>query len=595
VADRGYLPVPPERLRALLRVVAELHRGRRRDAGTVPFRWRDAAALSRLDEAFGGVRGGLRWEGDHRPRDHGDRLAAEPAPGVRPPPRLRATLRPYQRAGLEWLQRLRACGAGGVLADDMGLGKTLQTIAHIALEKAEGRSDRPSLVVAPTSLVSNWRREIGEFAPDLAVLVLHGPERHARFPSLHRADVVVTSYPLLVRDEERLAEHDYHLLVLDEAQTIKNHRNLAHRAARMIRARHRLCLTGTPVENHLGELWSLFDFLEPGMLGDPRTFRQWYRHPIETLGDEERLEALRGQLAPYVLRRLKDEVATELRPKTDLARPVELAGKQRDLYESIRLAAHDRVRRMIRERGLSGSTTSILDALTKLRQVCCDPRLVRMDAARFVKRSAKLESLMELLDAQLGRGHRVLLFSQFTTMLGLISEALGERGVRHLALTGATRHRQRVVDAFEGGEADIWLAEDADPLESPIEIHASPRGKKTQRIDLLSGGERALTALSLLFGIYLVKPSPFCVFDEVDAPLDENNIGRFIRLLQEFSTQTQFVVITHNPRTIEAADWIYGVTMEEPGVSTIVGVRLQEALQAAGAALLRAEPWPRGA
>ena len=137
---------------------------------------------------------------------------------------------------------------------------------------------------------------------------------------------------------------------------------------------------------------------------------------------------------------------------------------------------------------------------------------------------------------------------------------------------------------FEGGEADLWLMDPDDPLESPIEIHASPRGKKTQRIDLLSGGERALTSLSLLFGIYLVKPSPFCVFDEVDAPLDEANIGRFIRLLQDFSEETQFVVITHNPRTIEAADWIYGVTMEEPGVSSVVGVKLDEALEAAGAA-----------
>jgi chromosome segregation protein len=144
--------------------------------------------------------------------------------------------------------------------------------------------------------------------------------------------------------------------------------------------------------------------------------------------------------------------------------------------------------------------------------------------------------------------------------------------------------RDTFLRLFEGGEADLWLENEEDPLESPIEIHASPRGKRTQRIDLLSGGERALTALSLLFGIYLVKPSPFCVLDEVDAPLDENNIGRFIKLLQDFKSQTQFVVITHNPRTIEAADWIYGVTMEEPGVSTIVGVKLSEALQAAGVA-----------
>jgi SNF2 family DNA or RNA helicase len=246
-------------------------------------------------------------------------------------------------------------------------------------------------------------------------------------------------------------------VVLDEAQAIKNARSQARRALERVDAAHRVCLTGTPVENHLGELWSLFDWLAPGLLGDELSFRRFWRKPIEQHGDAERLAALRGAVAPYVLRRLKRDVAKELPPKTEIGVPVELGGPQRELYEAIRLAAHADVRKAIRAKGLAASAVTILDALTKLRQACCDPRLVAMDSARAVRESAKLAALMDLLGEQLPAGHRVLVFSQFTSMLALIAEALHARSIPYLVLTGATRERQRVVDAFEEGQADVFL------------------------------------------------------------------------------------------------------------------------------------------
>jgi len=267
----------------------------------------------------------------------------------------------------------------------------------------------------------------------------------------------VTTYPVLVRDEARFAEAPFSVVLLDEAQTIKNARSQARRALEHVQSTSRICLTGTPVENHLGELWSIFDWLAPGLLGDQLSFQRFWRQPIEQRRDAERLAALRGVVAPYLLRRLKRDVATELPAKTELAIPVELGGKQRELYEAIRVAAHADVRRAIRAKGFNGASIAILDALTKLRQVCCDPRLVAMDAARPVGESAKLDALLQMLDDQLADGHRALVFSQFTSMLALASDALRARGVRHLTLTGQTRDRQGMVDAFEGGDADVFL------------------------------------------------------------------------------------------------------------------------------------------
>ncbi len=453
--DGRYLALPPEQARGLLRVIGELYEGEDVEPMALRFGAMSAGALPRLDEVFAASHSRVRWSGSGRPRELGEQLI-EPAP-IEAPRGLTATLRDYQHAGVAWLQHLRALGVGGILADDMGLGKTLQTIAHLCLEKEAGRLHAPALIVAPTSLCFNWERELEKFAPHLRRLVLRGAGRHARYARIDEADVVITSYPILVRDEERFASRPWHLLVLDEAHTIKNTRSQAHRSAKRIEAAHRVCLTGTPVENHLGELWALFDFLDPGFLGDELSFRRFYRMPIEQLGDEERLATLREKVSPYLLRRLKHEVARELPPKTELMRPVELRGDQRELYERIRVAAHESVRRVIQKRGLAASTVPILDALTKLRQVCCDPRLVPMRAARDVTRSAKYERLFELLEAQLGRGHRVLVFSQFTRMLGLIARGLDERSTRYLLLTGESRDRAALVDAFEGGEADVFL------------------------------------------------------------------------------------------------------------------------------------------
>jgi superfamily II DNA or RNA helicase len=463
LGDGRWLPVPPERLRILLGVLGDLYAA---DGVRARFCAAHAAQLAALDAAFVGTGGRLDWHGTTEPVLRARALVdMESAPEVTPPAGLRAELRPYQRDGLRWLQHLRACGVGGILADDMGLGKTLQTIAHVVMEKESGRLDKPALVIAPTSLTSNWRRELRRFAPSLKVLALVGPGRRPLIPAIPQYDVVVTSYPLLLRDVDALAEHQFHLAILDEAQTIKNPRSQAHQAAVRVQAAHRLCLTGTPLENHLEELWSLFQFLGPGLLGDAEAFRRRYRGPIErpfamkdgAPGARERLDDLRRLVGPYILRRMKDEVARDLPPKTEIVRPVDLDGEQRELYESIRIAAHSRVRNAIREKGMAASTITILDALMKLRQACCDPRLVAVQAAKDVKKSAKLELLRELLGRQLEQGRRVLIFSQFTSMLALIGQMLDEMKVGYVALTGATGDRQKPVDAFQTGRADVFL------------------------------------------------------------------------------------------------------------------------------------------
>jgi superfamily II DNA or RNA helicase len=456
VDETRHVTVSAERLRALLHVVMELYVGARSKGVKIAFPAARAVALAKLDRAMREQGAAVAWSDPAKLVARGRALWDRPVPAA-PPAELRATLRPYQVEGVGFLQHLVAREVGGILADDMGLGKTLQTIAHICTEKSARRLDRPALVVAPTSLAFNWAREIQKFAPHLRVLVLHGPGRRARRAKIVDSDVVVTTYPLLVRDEALLEGKVFHLCVLDEAQAIKNARSQVHRAIKRIRADHKLCLTGTPIENHLGELWALFDVLNPGLLGDELAFHRGYRKPIQTLRDEERLLALKELVAPYILRRVKRDVIQELPPKTELLRRLEIKGGQRELYESIRVAAHADVRKLIRAKGLAASTIPILGALMKLRQVCCDPRLVAMDAARTVRESAKYEALFELLDAQLAQGHRVLVFSQFTSMLALVAAGLRSRGVRHAVLTGQTRDRQKVVDGFERGESEVFL------------------------------------------------------------------------------------------------------------------------------------------
>ncbi|MDT8990643.1 DEAD/DEAH box helicase [Curvibacter sp. APW13] len=419
----------------------------------------DALKLSRLDalRTAASLGEGAVWDGAQALRDTVQALRGQRAlPEVAVPASVQARLRPYQQQGLNWLQFLRAAGLGGILADDMGLGKTLQTLAHIQVEKDAGRLDRPALIVAPVSLMGNWQREAARFCPTLRCIVVHGAERH-NSGQLADFDVVIAPYSLLKRDEERWRAQPWHLLVLDEAQNIKNASTHAAQVVSSLEARHRLCLSGTPMENHLGELWSLFHFLMPGFLGSQARFTQLFRTPIEKQGDSERMAQLRARITPFMLRRTKALVADELPPKVETVLRVELQGAQADLYETIRLGMEKTVREALVNKGLAKSHITILDALMKLRQVCCDPSLLDLEAARAVHESAKLDQLMAMLPEMVDEGRRVLVFSQFTSMLALIEARLKDAGLRWTKLTGQTQKRDDAIAQFTSGSVPIFL------------------------------------------------------------------------------------------------------------------------------------------
>ncbi len=450
--DKRVLPVPAGRLKAWLLPLLELiDPDRPRLSGF------HAGLLSGLDD------GSTQWLGSEAVRRLAQRLQdfsgiAEhlPAPGFT------ASLRPYQQAGLNWLQFLREFNLAGILADDMGLGKTVQTLAHLHLEKVSGRADRPSLVVATTSLMSNWRQETARFTPELKVLVLHGADRREYMDEIDTADLVLTTYPLLVRDRETLLAREYHLLIMDEAQFIKNPKAQSHQVARQLRARHRLSLTGTPLENHLGELWAQFDFLMRGFLGDQKRFVKTFRTPIEKFDDDDARTRLADRVRPFLLRRTKEDVLTDLPPRTEIVRWIEIEGGQRDLYESLRIAFDKKLRTALVEQGIGRSQIMILDALLKLRQVCCDPRLVKLPSAvALVKsgaaKSAKLIALMEMLEELIDEGRRILLFSQFTSMFELIEPELAKLDIRFSKLTGQTVDRAEQIAEFQEGRVPLFL------------------------------------------------------------------------------------------------------------------------------------------
>jgi superfamily II DNA or RNA helicase len=454
VDSHRYVVIPPARLERLLFVLEELYDG----DNQIRFSSASAASVSELDTVFdSGHQRGLVWRGARDVIDRGGALRQPSEEQSQSVPGLQAELRPYQQDGLNWLQALRSNGAAGVLADDMGLGKTLQTIAHLAKEKIQGRMQKPTLVILPTSLIGNWQRELKRFAPFLRVCTVHGSDRKTSYERIPRSDVVLTTYPILVRDLMQFRTLEYYYLILDEAQAIKNSRSQARAAVVALCSEHRLCLSGTPVENNLGELWSLFDFLMPSLLGERHAFRTRYQIPIEKDGNERRLVQLRSRVAPYILRRMKNTVAKDLPPKTELVRAIDLLGEQRELYESIRIAAHADVRQVIRKKGLAASTITILDALMKLRQVCCDPRLITSNVARHVDLSVKYEFLMAFVREHLEQGRRILVFSQFTQMLALIGNGLKAAGIDYSVLTGATADRQAQCDEFERGDTDIFL------------------------------------------------------------------------------------------------------------------------------------------
>ena len=442
--------LPYGRLKPVLATLGEFYLGEP-GATTLRIKSADAPRLNALDALP------LRWEGGEQIRGFAQRLRDIKDFSVEAPQGLNATLRPYQLEGLSWMQSLRQLEVGGILADDMGLGKTLQTLAHILCEKNAGRLDRPAMVVMPTSLIPNWVDEAAHFTPQLKVLALYGASRKKHVEHLNDYDVILTTYALLPKDIELLAKVPLHILILDEAQYIKNPNSKASQAARELVARQRLCLSGTPLENHLGELWALFHFLLPGWLGDVKAFNRDYRVPIERHGSDERLQHLNARIKPFLLRRTKEQVATELPPKTEIIHWVDLNEAQRDVYETMRLAMDKKVRDEITRKGVGRSQIIILEALLKLRQVCCDLRLVSDNPPKKGSTSGKLDSLMVMLEELFAEGRRILLFSQFTSMLGLIETELKKRNIDYALLTGQTRDRRTPVKDFQSGKLQIFL------------------------------------------------------------------------------------------------------------------------------------------
>jgi superfamily II DNA or RNA helicase len=454
LSNGAFVAIPADRLRMVLSTLVEIATRESLTAdGRLAVTLAQAIDFEQFEESAQ-----IEWFGGERLRALARSLRSFNGITELPAPRgLRGELRPYQRFGMSWLQFLREHDLGGILADDMGLGKTIQALAHILAEKEAGRCEAPCLIVAPTSVVANWRDEIARFAPGLHTVELHGPDRKERYAETTGADVVLTSYALLLRDRSELLEREWHIVVLDEAQAIKNPRAKLTRAARQLKAKQRLALTGTPIENHLDELWSLCTFVMPGLLGDHPRFTRVFRTPIEKHGDLERRKVLSSRLRPFMLRRTKDQVAADLPEKTEIVRHIDLVGGQRDLYETVRLAMHARVRQEVHTKGLARSRIVVLDALLKLRQVCCDPRLVKLTAARDVRESAKLELLLDMLPDLIEEGRRVLLFSQFTSMLDLIAPELRKLEIPFVELRGDTTDRRTPVARFQNREVPLFL------------------------------------------------------------------------------------------------------------------------------------------
>ncbi len=450
-----WLEVPARRLVRILDVLIELFDDQKvRDS--LPLSYFSALQLKTQLHLYPDDYG-VHWEAPAELNAVIKKLSDAPQDGVAVdlPEGVQATLRPYQERGFRWLVTLAELGLNGILADDMGLGKTLQTLTLLLHYKATGQLKTPALVVMPTSVLGTWEAECRRFAPALRVLRYHGKERHKE--TLTGYDVILTSYTLFRHDVLLHRQTCYTWLILDEAQNIKNPRSRTALNACAQPATHRLCLTGTPIENNLENLWSLFHFLMPGFLETLERYNSRFRHPIERTQDLTRLQVLRERIAPFILRRLKQAVATELPPKTEIVRPIELGTAQRDLYETIRLSVDKEVRKAIAKNGFKQSRIFVLDALLKLRQVCGHPQLLNLPEAQKVRRSAKLEHFLELVKELRRSGRKVLVFSQFVSMLRIMERSLQQLDINYALLTGETRQRDAEIERFQSGEVSLFL------------------------------------------------------------------------------------------------------------------------------------------
>ena len=372
------------------------------------------------------------------------------------PAGLKPVLRDYQKTGFKWLKTLASYGFGGILADDMGLGKTLEVLSFILSEK--GKSAGPALVIAPTSLIYNWQEEAARFTPELQVLVVEGSPgtRQALLAEINNWDLVVTSYPLFRRDSEIYGDLEFSYCFLDEAQHIKNPHTINAKSVQQIKAKGYFALTGTPIENSLSELWSIFNFVMPGYLLSHEQFRKKYELPIGKGEDPNPLTELGRHVTPFILRRLKTDVLRELQEKIETRLKAQMTEAQRKIYLAFLQEARNNIAREIREAGFERSQIKILAALTRLRQICCHPGTFIED---YSGESGKLQLFQEVLADALDGGHRVLVFSQFTSMLDIIQQHLSAEGIGHFYLSGSTKsiERAQMVKDFNGGEGKVFL------------------------------------------------------------------------------------------------------------------------------------------
>ena len=364
---------------------------------------------------------------------------------------LAAKLRPYQIEGLNWLRFMEENSFCGLLADEMGLGKTLQTLAWLQLERVNPDArGRPALIVCPTSLVYNWTDEIAKFCPEMKALPISGANRHSLWERIEEADIVLTSYALLRRDIERYMEFDFSAAILDEAQHIKNRSTSNAKAAKQIQAYNRLVLTGTPVENSVADIWSIMDFLMPGYLGKHQHFRANYELPIARGGPDADIAQmkLRRKLHPFMLRRLKKDVAQDLPPKIKSVQSCALSPDQRVVYKEILQDTQRKIKDMVAAKGFNSCRMQIFSLMLKLRQICCHLDLLKLDGLNAERPSAKMELFFELVNEAIDGGHRILVFSQFVTMLHILRNQLKARGIEFCYLDGSTKDRMDQVHRF---------------------------------------------------------------------------------------------------------------------------------------------------
>jgi len=488
------LSLPVERVKQILAVLVELYEVRPlSNTETLTLPMHQMTRLAELSSQIKGQQQQWHWQGHTWLNNKAQQLysylnSEKDNDFFMPQPAgLNAKLREYQQQGLNWLQFLQNQSFAGILADDMGLGKTIQTLASILLDKESGRLTQPCLVVAPTSLLANWLHEAQTYTPALNALLWSGPRRHKLESQIETTDLLITSYGTLQQDSQFWADKQFHLIVLDEAQTIKNVRSRIAKVVASLSSTHKLCLTGTPLENHLGELWSLFNFLMPGFLGTYAQFQRLYQFPIEKEQDDERRRALVQRIRPFMLRRMKSDVATELPDKTIINEYISLTQEQGDLYETIRLTMSEEVQKAVILSGIKRNRLAISNALLKLRQVCCHPQLLKLDLSsigqtdgvtasndasddmssfskenieglsEFYTSSGKLNWLADKLPSMLAEGRRILIFSSFTSMLTLIGELLEHLAVTYVELTGKSRDRASIVKRFQQHEVPVFL------------------------------------------------------------------------------------------------------------------------------------------